>query len=74
MSALVARALVVLGAGFLMSIAGVTALAILELPIPDVLQNLAVGSMGMIGALLVRGGGDDSGDEEPPKRPETPAL
>lgn len=73
MSALVARALVVLGAGFLLSIAGITALAILELPIPDVLQNLAVGSMGMIGALLVRGGSDDSGADEAPERPETPA-
>lgn len=56
MSTNIGRALVILGAGFLLSIGGIIALAVRGQAVPDVLQNLAVGSMGMIGALLVQGG------------------
>lgn len=72
MSTLLGRALYLLGALALLSCAGVIALAALEHPIPDVLQNLAVGSMTAVGALLARSGSGDSGPEEDPKRPETP--
>lgn len=73
MSTLLGRALTMLGALALLSCSGVIALAALEHPIPDVLQNLAVGSMTAVGALLARSGGGDSGADDTPKRPETPA-
>jgi hypothetical protein len=66
------RALGILGAGFLLSISGIIVLAVLQRPTPDVLQTLAVGSMTAIGALLARGGRDDSGPGEAPGRPTTP--
>lgn len=72
MSTLLGRALTMLGALALLSCAGVIALAMLEHPIPDVLQNLAVGSMTAVGALLARSGGSDSGAEQTPPRPDTP--
>jgi hypothetical protein len=69
MSTYLGRALLILGFGFILSIAGIIVLAVTANPIPDVLQNLAVGSMGMIGALLARAGGDDSRDATPPGGP-----
>lgn len=73
MSSLLGRALTMLGALALLSCAGIIALAALDKPIPDVLQSLAVGAMSTVGALLARSGAGDSGGDEPPKRPETPA-
>lgn len=72
MSTLLGRALTLLGALALLSCAGVIALAALEHPIPDVLQNLAVGSMTAVGALLARSGSGDQSADEAPKRPEPP--
>lgn len=73
MNGLLGRALTLLGALALLSCAGVIALAMLEHPIPDVLQNLAVGSMTAVGALLARSGAGDSTAEQDPQRPDTPA-
>lgn len=72
MSTLLGRALTLLGALALLSCAGVIALAVLEHPVPDVLQNLAVGSMTAVGALLARSGSGESAADEAPKRPDTP--
>jgi hypothetical protein len=72
MSTLLGRALTLLGALALLSCAGVIGLAALEHPIPDVLQNLAVGSMTAVGALLARSGSGEQSADEGPKRPETP--
>lgn len=69
MSTYLGRALMILGLGFILSVAGIIVLAATGNTIPDVLQNLAVGSMGMIGALLARAGGGDSGDSTPPGGP-----
>lgn len=74
MSTLLGRALTMLGALALLSCSGVIALAMLEHPIPDVLQNLAVGSMTAVGALLARSGSSDSAADEPPERSETPTA
>jgi hypothetical protein len=65
----IARALVILGAGFILSVGLIGACALTDRAVPDVLQNLAVGSMGMIGALLVSG---SHKDDETPRRPDTP--
>lgn len=71
MSTLLGRALTLLGTLAILSCAGIVALAVLERPIPDVLQNIAVGSMTALGALLARGAGGDSSAEQDPERPET---
>lgn len=68
---LLGRALSLLGALALLSCAGIIGLAVLSRPIPDVLQNVAVGSMTALGALLARSAGGDSSAEEQPDRPET---
>lgn len=73
MSSLLGRALTLLGALALLSCAGIIGLAVLGKPIPDVLQNVAVGSMTAVGALLARSAGSDSGADEAPERPDTPA-
>jgi hypothetical protein len=41
------------GGVFLLSVVGIIALATMEKAIPDVLQNIAVGSMTLLGGLLV---------------------
>lgn len=64
MSTLLGRALTLLGALALLSCAGVIALAVLEHPVPDVLQNLAVGSMTAVGALLARSGSGEQSAEQ----------
>lgn len=71
MSGLLGRALALLGALALLSCAGVIALAMLSRPIPDVLQNLAVGSMTAVGALLARSGSAEQSPDQTLKRPET---
>jgi hypothetical protein len=71
MSTLLGRALTMLGALALLSCAGVIALAMLERPVPDVLQNLAVGSMTAVGALLARSGGADPRPDQSPDDPTT---
>lgn len=43
-----------LGAALLACVVGIIALAVLEAPVPDVLQNIAVGTMTALGALLAR--------------------
>lgn len=72
MSTLLGRALTLLGALALLSCAGIIGLAVLDRPIPDVLQNLAVGSMTAVGALLARSAGGDSTADEAPERGDTP--
>lgn len=72
MGTLIGRALTMLGALALLSCAGVIALAMLERPIPDVLQNLAVGSMTAVGALLARSGSADPEPDPTPVRGDTP--
>lgn len=72
MSTLLGRALTLLGALALLSCAGVIALAMLSRPIPDVLQNLAVGSMTAVGALLARSGSGEQRADEGPGRTDTP--
>lgn len=43
----------ILGAVLLLSVAGVIALAITSVPVPDVLQNIAVGTLtGLVGLLV----------------------
>lgn len=73
MSTLLGRALTMLGALALLSCAGVIALAVLERPIPDVLQNIAIASMTAVGALLARSGSGEQSADEGPERPDTPA-
>jgi hypothetical protein len=70
-STLLGRALTMLGALALLSCAGVIALAMMERPVPDVLQNLAVGSMTAVGALLARSGGADPRPDQSPDDPPT---
>lgn len=41
------------GGVFVLSVIGIIALATLDKQIPDVLQNIAVGSMTLLGGLLV---------------------
>lgn len=65
MSDNIGRALLILGAGFILSVGFIGACALTDRAVPDVLQNLAVGSMGMIGALLVSG--SHRPDETPDK-------
>jgi hypothetical protein len=65
---MIGRALVILGAGFLLATGGIIALAVLGKPTPDVLQTLAVGAMTAIGALLARSG---PAATEGPADPET---
>lgn len=72
MSTLLGRALTLLGALALLSCAGVIGLAMYGRPIPDVLQNLAVGSMTAVGALLARSGSGESRADDGPGRPDTP--
>lgn len=43
----------ILGSALLVALVGIIALAVLAHPIPDVLQNLAVGAMSALAALLV---------------------
>lgn len=74
MSTLLGRALGLLGALALLSCAGVIGLAAIGRPVPDVLQNLAVGSMTAVGALLARSGNADSEAEDSPERPTTPGA
>lgn len=46
-------AVLVLGATLLGCVAGIVALALNSVPVPDVLQNIAVGSMtGLVGLLV----------------------
>ena len=54
MNANLRTALLLLGAGFILSVLGIVALAATDHTIPDVLQNVAVGSMTAVGALLTR--------------------
>lgn len=54
MNANLRTALLLLGAGFLLAVIGIVVLAVTEHPIPDVLQNVAVGAMTAVGALLTR--------------------
>lgn len=46
--------ILILGAVLLVSLIAIAALAFARVPIPDVLQNVAVGSLTSIGSLLVR--------------------
>lgn len=44
---------IILGAVLVLSVAGVIALAITSVPVPDVLQNIAVGTLtGLVGLLV----------------------
>lgn len=43
----------------LLSVVAIALLAGLELPVPGVLENLAAGSLGALGALLARVGSDE---------------
>jgi hypothetical protein len=70
-STLLGRALTLLGALAILSCTGIIGLAVLSRPIPDVLQNIAVGSMTALGALLARSAGGDSRADEAPERPDT---
>lgn len=50
--ALMKYVILVLGAGFILAVLGIVALAWVQRPVPDVLQNIAVGALGVLGALL----------------------
>lgn len=61
----------IVGAALLTSIAGIVALAVLRQPVPDVLQNVAVGCLtGLVGLLVPAGSRaeqtDDLRGEQPP--------
>lgn len=56
-------AVLVIGAALLACIAGIVALAATGHPVPDVLQNIAVGSLtGLVGLLVPSQGPGDLGD------------
>ncbi|WP_248579888.1 hypothetical protein [Nocardioides sp. InS609-2] len=52
-AALVGRVINLVGALALAALLGIIALALLDRPVPDVLQNIAVGSLTGLTALLV---------------------
>ena len=48
-----------LAAVLVLCVIGIIVLAALEVAVPDVLSNIAVGSLTALGAMLARGGAED---------------
>lgn len=48
-----------LGAVLVLGVIGITVLAALEVAVPDVLSNIAVGALTALGAMLARGDGTE---------------
>lgn len=48
-----------LAAVLLLAVVGIIVLAALEVAVPDVLSNIAVGALTALGAMLARGGAED---------------